>query len=107
MGTRALAEGGAMLARTFAMLALVLLFADVPLAFALSQLLYSAVWVGWLARSAGGLLTFPTSLLNTINLWMLPHHAVLLKEFGGMVILKLLLTEGEKFLLLALFAEDA
>lgn len=99
---RAMGEGVAILARSVCMLLLAILLGDLPFAFAGSQLLYSAVWVGWFVRR-GGAMPWPTRLPG--GAWMLSQHRALLGEFTGMVLLKLALTEGEKLVLLAFFAE--
>jgi len=101
---RALGEGAALLARTVAMLLLTMAFGDLVLAFALSQLLYSAIWVAWFWRLATGKAGPPARLSS--GEYVQPGHRALLAEFGGMAALKLLLTEGEKMLLLSLFSES-
>eukprot|EP00928_Gymnodinium_smaydae_P023251 TRINITY_DN19263_c0_g1_i1.p1 TRINITY_DN19263_c0_g1~~TRINITY_DN19263_c0_g1_i1.p1 ORF type:complete len:530 (+),score=95.38 TRINITY_DN19263_c0_g1_i1:81-1592(+) len=110
---RAVGEGVAILVRTGAMFLLAVLQMDLPLAFAVAQLLYGVVWSLWFARgSLAGLAVKPELRPSRLGdaargaaAFVLPFHRTLLAEFGGMVFLKLLLTEGEKFLLLALFAE--
>jgi len=102
---RAVGEAGAILARTVGMLLLTLAFDDVPLAFGASQMIYAVVWLGW----------FASPFLQDSDRWkpatlskgiVSDYHWTLGKEFAGMVVLKLALTEGEKILLLALFSEQ-
>ncbi|CAJ1386127.1 unnamed protein product [Effrenium voratum] len=101
---RAAGEALAIVARTVGMLLFTLALDDVPLAFAASQMIYALVWLAWFAWPivTKGVLWKPAAMPSG---WISEAHKSLLVEFGGMVILKLCLTEGEKMLLLALFEE--
>ncbi|CAK0818199.1 unnamed protein product [Prorocentrum cordatum] len=101
---RAFGEGVAILARTIVMFLLAASFGDLPLAFAISQLLYSIVWVMWFMRHPNVLAWMPSRLPS--GQWLHPDHYELLVEFGGKVLMKLALTEGEKLLLLILFTQE-
>lgn len=102
--SRALGEGVALSARTVAMLGIVATLDDLPLAFAASQVLYSIIWVAWFMRLSRNSVGPPSHLENGGA--VLPFHRALLLDFGGMVLVKLALTEGEKVMLIRLFTGD-
>lgn len=106
--SRAVGEGAAIMVRTVAMLLLTMALDDVPLAFAASQLLYSLTWLGWFGFGPGAVVVAKALLPAKLDgeRLLAAEHEALLGEFGGMVLLKLVLTEGEKILLLALFSEE-
>lgn len=101
---RANGEASCIVVRTIFILIFVCGGGSLPTAFATGSLLYSVLWFSWFyRRSAFDTPILPSKLLD--GSFLTAQHRDLITVFAGNTLLKLFLTEGEKILLLAVFAE--